>query len=176
MSITVEIHGFPTPQGSKKAWVNKATGRAQMKEQTSDRLGNWRQDVKAAAFNTMARFTPQWQPIDQPIQVVIEFRFPRPKAHYRTGRNAHVLRDNAPGWPTNRTTGDIEKLIRSTHDALTTAGFWTDDSLVADVHATKAYVTDPTLIGATLTVRPMNSAAPVTSTPIGAADPQGVLL
>lgn len=183
--LTIEVHGFPTPQGSKKAWVNQHTGRAQMREQTSGRLNNWRQDVKAAAFQAIADREGTGNPfaiIGEPVAVETVFRFPRPKAHYRTGRNAHLLRDDAPTYPANRTVGDIEKLLRSTHDALTTAGVWIDDALVADVHAVKVYVDDHAQVGATIAIRPLDSVAAAVSSPVhdtAATDPttaQGVLL
>lgn len=170
MAITFEIQGMPTPQGSKKAWVNRATGRAQMREQTGERLSTWRQDVKASAYNFIAGITPQWRPIDRPVRVTVEFRFLRPKAHFRTGRNAHMLRDNAPDFPTSRTTGDIEKLVRATHDAITSSGLWADDSLVAQLTASKSYVTDPSRVGATFTVCPAaQPAAPAVAAPASPA-------
>lgn len=142
-TIHIEIIGHPTPQGSKRAWVQN--GRAMLAEQTGDRLRAWRQDVKAAAIDVRPP-----EPVDQPVQVAIEFRFPRPKAHFRTGANAHLLRDNAPIVPASRATGDIEKLIRSTHDALTAAGIWTDDCLVASITADKCYADTTREVGATV--------------------------
>jgi crossover junction endodeoxyribonuclease RusA len=69
------------------------------------------------------------------------FKFPRPKSHYRTGRNAHLLRDDAPEFKMSRPDG--EKLERSTYDALTDAGVWRDDAQVVDAHWTKVYSDSP---------------------------------
>lgn len=153
--IVLDVTGYPAPQGSKKAWVNKATGRAQMREQASERIGLWRQDVKAAAFNYIARREGTGDPfatLSQPVAADIVFRFPRPKSHFRTGRYAHLLRDNAPVFPTTRSVGDVDKLIRATLDALTVAGILADDSQVVHVDAWKIYVL-PAYPGARIILR-----------------------
>lgn len=63
-----------------------------------------------------------------PVALEVTFTLPRPKAHYRTGRNSHLLRDNAPHRPDRLP--DLDKLLRSTMDALTAAGVWADDAQV----------------------------------------------
>lgn len=141
--IHIEVNGHPTPQGSKRAFVMH--GKARMTESSGDRLRTWRQDVKAAAIEARPPV-----PIATSVGVSLEFRFPRPKGHYGSGRNAGRLKPSAPNFPTNKGTGDIEKLIRSTHDALTAAGIWTDDSLVACVNAVKAYADAPSEVGASI--------------------------
>ena len=55
---------------------------------------------------------------------------PRPKKHYRTGRFADVLRDDAPEFPTAHNLGDLDKHVRSVLDGLTEAGLLADDALV----------------------------------------------
>jgi len=62
-----------------------------------------------------------------PVRVSFLFRFKRPKSHYRTGRNAHILKDDAPQFHTQ--TPDLDKLIRSTQAALSSV-VWRDDSQV----------------------------------------------
>jgi Holliday junction resolvase RusA-like endonuclease len=147
--IQIEVVGHPTPQGSKKAFVMH--GKARMTESSGDRLRTWRQDVKAAAIEVRPQLA-----INGPVGVALEFRFPRPKGHYGSGRNAANLKPSAPAFPTSRATGDIEKLIRSTHDALTAAGIWIDDSVVASVNATKTYADDPAGVGATIWIQEMS--------------------
>ena len=40
----------------------------------------------------------EWEPIlEGPVRVTLMFRFPRPKGHYGTGRNADKVKDSAPG-------------------------------------------------------------------------------
>lgn len=76
----------------------------------------------------------------QPIGVEVTFTLPRPKAHYRTGRNAHMLRDAAPAWPTGHSTGDVDKLVRLVLDALQDTDALPDDCAVLEVTGRKAYV------------------------------------
>ena len=47
---------------------------------------------------------------------------------------------------------DLDKLIRSTFDALTTANVWEDDARVVAVEALKVYATPTQPTGATITI------------------------
>ena len=58
------------------------------------------------------------------------FTFLRPKNHFRTGRNSHLLRDAAPARPAGYP--DLDKLARSTGDALKSAGVLKDDGRIAE--------------------------------------------
>lgn len=127
MLITFVVNGTPAPQGSKTAFVNKRTGRAQMVE-VSGAVKPWRQDVRFAAAEAMSAAGLE-RPLSGPLGLTIAFTKVRPRAHYRTGRNAHLLRDDAPTW--KATSPDLSKLVRSTEDAITSAGLWEDDRLVA---------------------------------------------
>jgi len=133
-SIQFYATGLPAPQGSKKAFYNPRIGRVQVVED-SKKTKPWRHDVMAAAFDHIG--DQQWTPVDHAVRIHLEFYFPRPKAHFRTGRNQHLLRDGAPSMHTTKP--DLDKLVRSTFDALTAAGVWRDDKLAADVHAVKRY-------------------------------------
>lgn len=161
-SIDITVHGRPRPQGSKAAFVNKYTGKAQTKEQGGQPLADWRQDVKAAALNARAN-DPEWRTADGPVAVLVAFLYDRPKNHYRTGRNAHLLRDDAPAYVTAKNQGDIDKVLRSTFDALTAAGIWADDSLAVDVNATQLYSNTPGNAGARIRLALLgNQTTPVT--------------
>jgi hypothetical protein len=76
------------------------------------------------------------------------FRFARPKGHYGSGRNAAVLKPGAPRSPAGKP--DLDKVLRSTLDALGEAGCYRDDSQVVAVEAQKAYCEPGELPGATL--------------------------
>jgi Holliday junction resolvase RusA-like endonuclease len=77
-------------------------------------------------------------PFDRdPLSVAVRFRLPRPAGHYRTGANAHLLRETAPAWPSGRP--DVDKLLRSTLDALGEAGLWRDDCQVVQAVAVKVW-------------------------------------
>ncbi|MGH3382664.1 MAG: RusA family crossover junction endodeoxyribonuclease, partial [Actinoallomurus sp.] len=122
--ITVIAYGAPGPQGSKR-YVGKG-----VMVESSKKVKPWREAVKHAAiearFDELTLEMPP--PLDGPLLVEFAFTFARPKGHYRTGRNAHLLRDSAPAHPA--VYPDLSKLIRSTEDALTDAGVWADDARI----------------------------------------------
>lgn len=118
--------------------------------ESSKRVRPWRSDVKAAAERAIGT---DWTPIKGPVSLTATFFFLRPRSHYRTGRFADVLRDDAPVFATSRACGDIDKLLRSTLDALTAAGVIVDDSQVGMVITTKTYGTTS---GATIALTEVN--------------------
>ena len=133
--IELTVYGQPAPQGSKRAFAVRGkggipTGRVAVIESSHDRVKSWRQAVIDAAVALDGGLT-------EPVSLGVTFALPRPKGHYRTGRNAAQLRDTAPVWPAGKP--DLSKLIRSTEDALTDAGMWRDDSQVVQVNALKIY-------------------------------------
>lgn len=128
----VTVYGLPAPQGSKRH-----VGKGVMVE-SSKHAAPWRQDVKHAA---LAAVGEDFEPLDGPLAVSMVFSFARPKSHYRTGRNAYLLRDGAPARPHGKP--DLSKLARSTEDALTGV-LWTDDSRVVEyVRLGKWYAAKP---------------------------------
>ncbi|MBZ6085876.1 RusA family crossover junction endodeoxyribonuclease [Streptomyces olivaceus] len=118
--ISLTVYGLPAPQGSKRH-----VGNGVMVE-SSKKVKPWRQDVKQAALDTVAEHA-DWTPLDGPLIASMVFTFARPKGHYRTGRNAHLLRDSAPPRPHGMP--DLSKILRSTEDALTGI-VWKDDARV----------------------------------------------
>ena len=129
-TLRFTVHGMPAAQGSKR-YVGKG-----VMVESSKKVKPWRQDVVAAALRAMED-DREFEMFTGPVEVTIDFFFARPKSHVGTGRNNGVLKTNAPTYVATRP--DAEKLIRSTHDALTTAGVWRDDALAVSVHATKRY-------------------------------------
>lgn len=121
---TAELHvvGIPAPQGSKTAMPNGAvlegsskTGRAATAE--------WRRVVADEARRfVQSHHAP---PMDGPLAVTIEFRFPLPKSDPHRTRHT--------------TKPDIDKLERATLDALTQGGLIKDDARVWQVVKTKTY-------------------------------------
>ena len=61
---------------------------------------------------------------------------PRPKAHYRSGRYSHLLKNNAPTLHTSKP--DIDNIIKFYLDAMTGL-FWKDDASICAVEAAKSY-------------------------------------
>lgn len=149
--LVVEVLGTPAPQGSKRH-----VGRGILVE-SSAKVRPWREAVKHAALEVL-RVGPDdeygqalrdcWPFGSDPVEVRVVFRLPRPRAHFRTGRRSDELREDAPRMVGGRP--DLDKLLRSTLDALGEAGVWRDDAQVARVSAVKVYADGPA--GCSITV------------------------
>ena len=120
--ISYFIEGEPAPQGSKNGFVKN--GRVVMVE-SSKKVKPWR----VAVTEQTARYM-SWEtlnPLDTPVEIALVFYLPKPKSVKRQ-------------WPSVKP--DLDKLIRSTFDGLTTGGLYLDDALVIAVSASKEYATD----------------------------------
>ena len=143
--IFIPVIGIPAPQGSKRH-----VGNGIMIE-NSKRVKPWRQDVKEAALNYY-----DGEVIDQAVEIEIIFMFARPKSHYGTGKNSRKLKPSAPVFVTSKGKGDLEKLERSTYDALSQSSGGSvlkDDSLVAQNRNTKRYCVAGENPGAKIIIR-----------------------
>ena len=126
------VTGIPKPGGSKNAFRNKKTGKIMVVD-TCKTVMVWRNAVSAYAAKAMSGreiFTG-------PLLLTVTFYMPRPKSHYKTGKNAGQLKSNAPFWHTKKP--DRTKLLRSTEDAMTGI-VWVDDSQVVSGPVKKIYV------------------------------------
>lgn len=130
--IAIRVHGLPIPQGSK---VANHFGHG-VRDANATKLTPWRQHVTTTAIDAV-RYHDHL-PLTGPLKVWVRFTFTRPASHYRTGRNAHLLKDSAPAFP-GHSCGDVDKLQRAIFDALTDAGVWGDDTQVVDVRARKMW-------------------------------------
>ena len=152
-TLTINVVGTPAPQGSKRAFI--VNGHAVMTE-SSKKVKPWRQDVTAAAQTAAA---DHWYDGDQhgwtappgAVEITITFYMPRPRYHFRTGARSHELKPNAPTWVDKKP--DIDKLTRSTLDALTSSAVIRDDAQVARVVLEQRYADAAT--GARIIVRPL---------------------
>lgn len=137
--LVVEVVGLPAPQGSKRH-----VGRGIMVE-SSAKVKPWREAVKHAALDARSAADPFWEAgavgmafrRGQAVSVVVVFSLPRPSSHYGSGTNAQTVKASAPWWPAGRP--DVDKLLRSTLDALGEAGVWHDDSQVVQVVGSKVW-------------------------------------
>lgn len=127
MKVAFTVLGTPIPQGSK------TRTRWGMRED-NPKTRPWRDTVAHDAVCAMGSEPP----LVGPLWVQVDFRMPRPKSHYGSGRNANVLKPTAPIHCTTKP--DIDKLLRALGDAMTTAGVWMDDSQAVVVEARKLYV------------------------------------
>lgn len=128
------VFGKCEPQGSATAWVpqdkqgnpiRRANGSIVVNV-TSDNtaLKGWRRQVaRAADEEWMGRAALD----DLSLAVEAHFYLERPKGHWGTGRNAHLLKDSAPAAPI--TIPDVDKLLRGILDGMTDI-VYTNDSRV----------------------------------------------
>jgi Holliday junction resolvase RusA-like endonuclease len=76
-------------------------------------------------------------PLTIPLRVDLTFYFPRPKSHYRAGKHAHELRDDAPSWHCKKP--DRDNSDKAVLDAMTVLRFWLDDCQVCDGRIKKQF-------------------------------------
>ena len=127
--VAFRVHGTPAPQGSKRGFV--INGRAIITDANPAPLKTWRDDVKHAALDAMNGA----QPLAGPLELLVTFVLVKQKSVKRS-------------WPHVRP--DLDKLLRSCGDALTSAGVYGDDSQLVKITAQKVYAIQP---GAEVIVR-----------------------
>ena len=71
------------------------------------------------------------------VRVHCEFFLKRPKSHYGTGKNRDILKSSAPKFCLKKP--DVDNLLKSVFDALTTHGIWRDDSQVVQCVVVKRW-------------------------------------
>jgi Holliday junction resolvase RusA-like endonuclease len=127
-AIKFFVPGIPKPGGSKKAFYNPKMQRAIIVDDC-DKNKDWKTAVAFAAKQAM-----QGKGLMAgPLRLVVYFYMPRPKYHYRTNGQ---LKPDAPIY--HEKTPDVDKLIRSTQDAMKGIT-WRDDGQVAKLEAIKLY-------------------------------------
>lgn len=86
----------------------------------------WKMAVAEVWRNVAKRDT--YGPFETAVSVRLVFYFRRPKGHYRTGKNAGILRDGLSVFHTGKP--DLDNLAKAVLDVLTRLGAWKDDALV----------------------------------------------
>jgi crossover junction endodeoxyribonuclease RusA len=109
--------------------------------ESSAKVRPWREAVRSEALATGLAISAE------PIYLHLLFRFRRPKGHWNAKGE---LKASAPQTPTTRP--DLDKLCRSTLDALTGVLFH-DDSQVAFLVASKEYCLPGELEGCQIEIR-----------------------
>lgn len=125
-AVSFIAYGIPGPQGSKTSGVSKQGVRF-MKE-SSAKVKPWRSAVLAAALD--ATSSPEWEPLDGPLVVDMVFTLPRPQSAPKTKR----------AWASKMP--DVDKLMRSTGDALTGVVIKDDSRIVGARRLAKFYAND----------------------------------
>lgn len=135
--------------GKRKIIELEVAGEPQsLKRHRSFRVGNGIRQYDPSKgskqdFLAIAHANKPDAPLDVPLEVHLEFQFSRPKSHYRTGKNAHLLKESAPKYHTK--VPDNDNLLKFVCDALNKV-FWRDDAVIARTIVTKVYSETPKTI------------------------------
>lgn len=136
-SITFQVFGRPEQCGSKTPGQTK-DGRLFVRDSNKN-AKTWRRSVEI-----MAKKSSPDQPWSEPVVVTVEFRYARPKYHFRSNGE---LKPNAPVYVNRKP--DIDKIVRNTLDGLT-GYIFDDDKQVIGIKSAKVYSEKP---GATITIK-----------------------
>jgi Holliday junction resolvase RusA-like endonuclease len=129
--VSLSVSGNPASQGSH------AIMHGRIVQVNSSKHKAWR---KAIVQEAIATLPDNWQPIDEPCELIVNFYLPKPKTVDRQ------LPSVSP---------DLDKLIRAVGDSLTDSGVVVDDSRIVRISARKLYAEgiEP---GATIQVKTLN--------------------
>jgi len=119
-AVSFDVVGLPAPQGSKRH-----VGNGVMVE-SSKKVGPWRDSVAVQGRDAWG----DREALDGFVGLSILFRLPCPKSKEKACRAAG-------GTMPSNTRPDLDKLMRSTGDALKSAGIYTDDARVCSSNADK---------------------------------------
>lgn len=128
--IDIFVEGNPKPQSRPRVSVRAGRGFAYNAD--SREMKAW----KAALDDALRPFSFPGD-FEGPMHVELVFRLPRPKAHYRTGKFSHLLKDSAPGDHQSRC--DLDNLSKVILDKITRSGYWVDDNQVVFMSVRKRW-------------------------------------
>jgi Holliday junction resolvase RusA-like endonuclease len=129
--VSLSVTGNPASQGSHAIMYGRIV------QVNSSKHKAWR---KAIVQEAIATLPDDWQPIDEPCELIVNFYLPKPKTVDRQ------LPSVSP---------DLDKLIRAVGDSLTDSGVVTDDSRIVRISARKLYA-EGIAPGATIQVKTLN--------------------
>jgi len=72
----------------------------------------------------------------KPIRCILHFYCKRPKTHYKSGKNSHILKETSPKYNINNK--DLDNMVKFVLDALNDK-LYTDDSLIFEISCSKLY-------------------------------------
>lgn len=87
-------------------------------------------------FALQCKYMAPFRPLEGVLSLDLEFYFKRPKSHYRTGKNSHLIKDKFCEYHVN--VPDLSNLIKFVEDALIGL-FYKDDRQIAIINAVKYY-------------------------------------
>jgi Holliday junction resolvase RusA-like endonuclease len=129
--VSLSVTGDPASQGSH------AIMHGRIVQVNSSKHKAWRKAIVQEAIATLPN---DWQPIDEPCELIVNFYLPKPKTVDRQ------LPSVSP---------DLDKLIRAVGDSLTDSGVVIDDSRIVRISARKLYA-EGIAPGATIQVKTFN--------------------
>jgi len=129
--VSLSVVGDPASQGSH------AIMQGRIVQVNSKKHKAWRNAITQTA---LAILPADWEPIDEPCELIVNFYMPKPASATR------LLPTVSP---------DLDKLIRAVGDSLTDSGVVVDDSRIVRISARKLYAIgiEP---GANIEVRTLN--------------------
>lgn len=127
--IKITVLGNPTPQ--KRHRSTSRHGKTRQYDPSSGDKDNFAWLIREQAPPKL---------LTTALRVDAFFFFARPKSHYRTGQNSHLLKDSAPEWHTSKP--DRDNCDKFVLDSLKNI-FWSDDSLVCAGQIEKKYSEKP---------------------------------
>lgn len=144
--ISFYANGIPKGQPRPKAFSRG--GRASVYDPST--AEGWKSQVAMSAKDSLPE-----SPLTGPLRLELYFYFPRPKGHFRTGKRASEVKDNAPLFHVSKP--DSDNLAKAVMDAMTQLGFWMDDSQVSQLLISKAYSSPLVPAGCKITLFPLST-------------------
>lgn len=138
LPFSVFVPGEPKGQPRPRAWAMKIGKNADGSDRYQARMYEagtaeaWKAQI-AAACKDYAPFIP----IQGALCLSATFYFPRPRAHYRSGKMSDHLKPDAPLYHTSKP--DRDNLDKAVLDTLKTLGFFSDDAQIVGGKIWKLY-------------------------------------
>jgi len=145
MATTIQAWIPGEPKGQPRPRAFARNGMVRMYDPGT--AEGWKSCIAAALVGKVPA-----EPMTGPIMVTMAFSMPRPRNHYRTGKQSHRLRDDAPVYHTGKP--DADNLAKAVMDALSALRVWRDDAQVAHLYVEKRYDDTP---GCVLRVQEMGA-------------------
>jgi Holliday junction resolvase RusA-like endonuclease len=93
-------------------------------------------------------------PLQNELEIELEFLLPRPKSHFCTGKNRGILKSSAPKH--HLSTPDLDNLVKFVLDAMN-GYFYRDDSQIVSIRCSKMFVSSPGEGSTYVVIRPYTS-------------------
>ncbi len=120
--MIITIPGNPTRQKRARSKNGQRPYDPQKKEK-ADFVLQARQQMKAQGALMFEKGTA--------LYMDFYFYLPRPKSHYRTGKNSHLLKASAPQYPCTSSTADLDNYVKFVKDCLNGLTYHDDCQVVS---------------------------------------------